>query len=1036
MNTDTTHNKTQEMVQGGTIPEDNIYYKIDLNIPEDNIHNNMSYTETKTDTNLKVKKKKIIKSKIKKKKIINNNEPYSEGNNFLERGYNPGFFGPAETKMSDDIQPWMNQNSVLWFPTKMSKKDTKAPDKQTLSNGRGMDGYIKKENKKGVEGFWATPNDFKLYTKEEIQKRQTDKNLAVDRTIITHDCGEVSWIDVDTSFYDSFIAHLIAAHPHYTSMSGKEGRVHIPFIMDEKPEFFPTTFMGVGEKCRHKCYYMDEVSEKADKDKKKIEIYTGGWLYCKKDTKIQNYKQPIPHINYTKFTDFILKKKKKSSTKKKKAINHMFATKKMDKKTEDMFIAYSKVIKPEIWNRSSGSLNEGGSWLIIQSCAKREGMTWEVWDKLCRGYPKNYDFNKNKKKWEDLTDSDQLLRVGIEHILTMARGVYNEDTGEHTGDWKKCDELDGQFIQFEKFSRFYFNEICKKAKQDCKDLIEGGDDEIDDLEDELDDLIDEKKASKDSKRKKELRNEIKEKKMEIRELKKDGDLIGDLTKILDDCYSCCKKYFERFHFKIKFPECGYAISNLTDIYFLNKSKLKDLYENITIPILNQKGAMLDKEWFEMWKRDIQVRTIDVADFIPTPLPRQPYEFNLYRGLAGARLRRVKPIEEAKMLDIFATHITLLTGGEDADYRNEDTGLTPEQYMWYYLAHMVQQPGIIPEVGLIFCGEQGTGKSLFLEKFAEKILGRQYLLSTAHMNMVTGQFPQIQRKLVVIMDETQGKEGFANKDIIKNLITQPRICWEEKHKSGIMINNCARYWFISNNESPLCIELGDRRFVVFVCSAEIKRKPEREKTEYFNKLAAAFDDDAYCKALYDYLMKYDLKLPTKFQPCCNPKGDVKFHPKNNRPFTGRYCDIQSVNIPLPYYFFNNLVKIEGINMINKGDENESPELYQEEEMRIREEKTSLERADGTKIYCNQPKSFSRMELWEQYENYLDLIGKTNAKEWSDATKFWRKIMSWCDGRDDWKRAVELYEDDNGIKCCSIKPIEMRRLIEEFKHLLRV
>jgi len=1015
----------------GAIAEEKIYYKIDLNISQENISIMDMNGETKSQT--QVSKKKKIK-KIKKKMKLPNNNKKIQVNLYADRGYDM----PVMKEQEPDTQvalEFFEKADVLWFPTKMSKKDKKAPDKQTLPNGRAMDGYIKRENKKGIEGYWATPNDFKIYTKEQIKERQTDKNLAVDRTIITHDCEAVSWIDVDTSFYDPFISHLIDKHPHYKSMSGKEGRVHIPFIMDNKPEFFPTTFMGVGEKCRHKCYYVDEISAEADKDTKKIEIYTGGWLYCKKDTIVVNTNNPIPHINYTKLTDFILKKKKKSSVKKKKAITHMFEKKKMSKKDEDMFIAYSKIIKPEIWDRTSGSLNDGGSWLIIQSAAKREGMTWEVWDKLCRGYPKNYDHDKNKKKWDDLTDSDQLLRVGIEHILTMARGVYCEETGKHTGDWKKCDELDAQFIQFEKFSRFYFNKICKQAKEDCDAALEGTNEELDDLQDDLDELIEDKKVEKNIKKRKEIRQQIKDKKAEIREMKANVDIEGDIQQILRDAYEMCKNYFEKFHFKIKFPECGYAISNLTDIYFLNKSKLADLYENITFPQLGKNG-LYDKKWFDLWRQDLQVRTIDIADFIPTPLPRQPYEFNLYRGLAGARLRRVKPIGEEEMLDIFGTHITLLTGGEDADFRNEDTGLTPEEYMWYYLAHLVQQPGIIPEVGLIFCGEQGTGKSLFLEKFAEKILGRQYLLSTAHMNMVTGQFPQIQRKLIVIMDETQGKEGFANKDIIKNLITQPRICWEEKHKSGIMINNCARYWFISNNESPLCIELGDRRFVVFVCSAEIKRKPEREKTEYFNKLAAAFDDDAYCKALYDYLMNYDLTLPIKFQPCNDPNGTRKFHPKNNRPFTGRYCDIQSVNIPLPYYFFNNLCKIEGICLANNADPEIEPNKYAAEVQRIREEKTNLTRADGTKIFCNQPKSLSRMELWEQYENYLELIGKTNAKEWSDATKFWRKIMSWIDNRPGWDKAMELYDDDNGIKCCSIKPIEMRRMIEEYKHLLRV
>jgi len=1019
-----------------SIDEENINDKIDLNISQENISIEMSSQDNSIvgeQPPIVKKKKKIIKKKkirIKKKLVKTDapDEPFADVGYIHTGEHNPHAPTP--------VLEWLVDYGCDCMPIKMSSKNPKCPDKQTLRNGHHMDGYDKTPNNNGVMGYWAKSTDFRDLTKEQLEARRTERNWNNDRIIGAHEAKSLCWIDVDTEFCDDFIKHLINKHPNYPSMSAttKEGRCHIPVVFKNLPEELPTTFMGVGPKCQTKCYYTDEVSEKADQNKTKIEIYTGGWMYFNKLAEMKNHTEPIAQIDYTKFKEFIRTKKKKKSCIKKNNINHTFQKKKMDAKTLDMFVAYSSVIKPQIWDRVTGKMCDGGSWKIIMNAAKAMGMAWDDWNKLCKKFPKEYHYEKNKKMWDDLEQQD--CRCNMDHIMTMARGVLNEETGEYTGNWKACDELDSQFIQFEKFSRFYFNKICIECEEAIKNEMEGNNEEIADLMEKLEDLEDDKKEEKDRKKRKKIREEIKLKKQEIRDMEGSDDTEEKIKEIIDNCYTECKKYFEKFHFKIKFPECGYAISNLTDIYFMKKGAIKDLYENMSIPVFNEKKGYVRKEWFDVWRKCMDIRTVDLADFIPPPLDRQPYEFNLFRGLAASRLRNIEPVTEEEMLDIFGTHIKILTGGADPDYRNPDTGLSPEMYFWYYLAFIVQYPGIIPEVGIIFCGEQGTGKSLFNEKFGEKIFGRQYCLFTAHMNMVTGQFPQIQRKLLVIMDETQGKEGFANKDVIKNLITQPRICWEEKHKNGIMINNCSSYWFNSNNDSPLCIELGDRRFVVYVCSPEVKRKPEKQKTEYFNRLAEAFEDDRYVKALYDYLMNFDLTLPAYLQPSQNPKGGRKFHPKNNRPFTGRYCDIQSVNVPLPYYFFSHITQIEGINLINTGDPENSPELYQKECERILYEKTHLKRKNGTLVACNQPTEFTRMELWEQYEDYLDLIGKQNAKEWADATKFWRKICSWINSDESWSRALELFDNDNGSKSVRIHPIELRECISGYSHLLRV
>ena len=60
----------------------------------------------------------------------------------------------------------------------------------------------------------------------------------------------------------------------------------------------------------------------------------------------------------------------------------------------------------------------------------------------------------------------------------------------------------------------------------------------------------------------------------------------------------------------------------------------------------------------------------------------------------------------------------------------------------------------------------------------------------------------------------GKDSFTGSEVLKNLIVSPKISFEEKNVMTCMVNNCNRFVFFSNNDTPVKIELSDRRFVVF------------------------------------------------------------------------------------------------------------------------------------------------------------------------------------------------------------------------------
>ena len=333
------------------------------------------------------------------------------------------------------------------------------------------------------------------------------------------------------------------------------------------------------------------------------------------------------------------------------------------------------------------------------------------------------------------------------------------------------------------------------------------------------------------------------------------------------------KYFEEFHFKVMNPACfGRTSYNKTQL--VNASELELQYENVCVGIENVK-------WTKIWRSLKYIRTFENVDFLPHPLPCPDYTLNTFNGLRAAKL----PGCEQKNIDLLLNHIKILSGNDEAGTK----------YIIDYLAHSVQKPGELPRVALVFQSDQGTGKNIFFENFVRKMLGGEYLLQTAEMDKVIGRFSMINNKLFVIMDETSGKDSFSNSDKIKNIITAEQVAWERKGIDGININNCGRYLFFSNNETPVKIESSDRRYVVYKCSND-----RQNDSVYFKEMSKMFNDDAVIKTFYNYLLNVDI---------------TNWDSINDRPITEAYQDIQSANTPAMakwfeerYYELNHLIEM--------------------------------------------------------------------------------------------------------------------------------
>jgi len=325
-----------------------------------------------------------------------------------------------------------------------------------------------------------------------------------------------------------------------------------------------------------------------------------------------------------------------------------------------------------------------------------------------------------------------------------------------------------------------------------------------------------------------------------------------------------KEYFEKYHFKVMSPVCfGRIAYNKTSL--MRPIDLTTSYENVTV----NSG----KRFTDEWRKETFIRSFENVDFLPYPRPCPKHTMNTFNGLAAEKMT---PSLGTSDIDIFLNHMRILTGKEEDGFN----------YLLNYLAHLVQRPGEPPRTSLVFQSDQGVGKNLFFEFFGNVILGKEYILQTAEMEKVIGRFSMINNKLMVIMDETQGKDSFSNSEKIKNIITADYIAWERKGIDGININNCGRYLIFSNNNTPVKIEMSDRRFVVYKCSNDV-----RNNTAYFKDLIKAFKDVERVRTFYEYLMNLDIS---------------EWDSINDRPITKAYKSIQSANIPVVARFLDYLL----------------------------------------------------------------------------------------------------------------------------------
>lgn len=311
----------------------------------------------------------------------------------------------------------------------------------------------------------------------------------------------------------------------------------------------------------------------------------------------------------------------------------------------------------------------------------------------------------------------------------------------------------------------------------------------------------------------------------------------DDSNSLDASYMTMKATFELTHFRVLNPP-GY-MTQIDDTWvFYTRQQLVDM----------SSGLFLDDEkkerFIDWWLRDNTLRTYSKIGYFVDASECPSTVFNTFTGFAAEKLLATYiPSRCDKILH----HIQLLCGNDMVAY----------EFVLDWFAAILQRPGFLNGICLIFKGKHGCGKDMFLSWFGTRIVGLQNYYKTARPHIdLFGAFNS-SRKDIVFYHIEEGSDAVfkdVNLQQFKNYITDSYASIQLKQKNtttGDSLVKNYNHFAISTNHVISC-EMNERRFFGVEASSE-----KCKDSGYFGYLAAAMNDSDITASFYWFLKERDI-----------------------------------------------------------------------------------------------------------------------------------------------------------------------------------
>jgi len=368
----------------------------------------------------------------------------------------------------------------------------------------------------------------------------------------------------------------------------------------------------------------------------------------------------------------------------------------------------------------------------------------------------------------------------------------------------------------------------------------------------------------------------------------DMEINAAVLKATDGCpaydfndYQTVKGIFERDHFIVRKP-LGYFCESDEDAYGYGKGDFKDLVAPIQYTEVI-KGERIEKGIFDRWIKDPSRRSYTKKDFIPCE-NTDPTIYNTFAGFPYGDWRTADYEDRPDAVQDFKELISAVCADEGNTH----------QYLTKYFADLIQNPQNLPHVGLLLKSKPGRGKDSLID-IIQHLIG--HCCRTANPeNVLQGFNAEIKDCLLLQLNEIEGKDGFALKEKIKNLITEKGTMIDDKFEKKYKQTNYLRVIICSNNMTPIEIPANGRRIAVFGGAI---RKPTALLGR-IQPLKEGTDQDGLY-SIMKYLSEVDLK-----------GFDIRAIPE-----TRMLASMKGDNVPpLSYYLQSLFVKKEGFSSLFK------------------------------------------------------------------------------------------------------------------------
>lgn len=272
---------------------------------------------------------------------------------------------------------------------------------------------------------------------------------------------------------------------------------------------------------------------------------------------------------------------------------------------------------------------------------------------------------------------------------------------------------------------------------------------------------------------------------------------------------------------------------------VNVPQINMMTARYKVETVGQNGKVYIKSLFDVWLGSPARRSYASAGFYINDSRCPDGVLNLFPGF------KVKPKEGVPQR--FLEHIREITCNGDE-----------ERALWLInrLAYLVQYGDRIMPTALAITGEQGSGKTI-VSDYMRKVLGELNHKEMESAESLNTRFSEeLIGKFFVCADEAifAGDPKLRNK--LKSMISAQTLRDEGKGKSVRDAQNVMFLMVLSNEEEPVSIERGDRRFTVMKTNNKFSKMSrekdpavDKEARGYFKSLAEEMDGEGPANLLH-------------------------------------------------------------------------------------------------------------------------------------------------------------------------------------------